>query len=69
MNLKVKQDHKILSQKKVKEYALNSARALLKGREVVFKAFDSGIFLKPEELKNGKGLKILTPKQSFKDYQ
>ena len=26
--------------------------ALLKGREKVFKAFESGIFLKPEELKN-----------------
>ena len=40
--------------KKVKEDALNSARALLKGREMVFKAFESGIFLKPEE---SKGLK------------
>ena len=28
-----------------------------------FKAFESGIFLKPEELKKGNGLKILTPKQ------
>ena len=28
-----------------------SARARLKGREMVFKAFESGIFLKPEELK------------------
>ena len=37
--------------KKVKEDVLNGARALLKGREMVFKAFESGIFLKPEELK------------------
>ena len=52
--------------KKVKEDVLNGARALLKGREMVFKAFESGIFLKPEELKQSKqgtGLKILTPKQ------
>ena len=39
--------------KKVKEDVLNSARALLKGREMVFKAFESGIFLKPEESKQG----------------
>ena len=52
--------------KKVKEDVLNSERALLKGREMVFKAFESGIFLKPEELKQSKkgtGFKILTPKQ------
>ena len=52
--------------KKVEEDVLNSARALLKGREMVFKAFESGIFLKPEKLKQskqGKGLKILVPKQ------
>ena len=30
---------------------------------MVFNAFKSGIFLKPEELKKGKGLKILLPKQ------
>ena len=30
---------------------------------MVFKAFETGIFLKPEESKQGKGLKILTPKQ------
>ena len=52
--------------KKVKEYVLNSARALLQGREMVFKAFESGIFLKPEESKQGKGLKILTPNQMLK---
>ena len=37
--------------KKVKEDVLNSAMALLKGREVVFKEFESGIFQNPEELK------------------
>ena len=30
---------------------------------MVFKAFESGIFLKTVELKKGKGRKILTPKQ------
>ena len=30
---------------------------------MVFKAFESGIFLKPEELKKGTTLKILTPNQ------
>ena len=37
--------------KKVKEDVLNSAIALFKGREMVFNAFESGIFLKAEELK------------------
>ena len=40
--------------KRVKEDVVNSARALLKGREMVFKALESG---------TGTGLKILTPKQ------
>ena len=30
---------------------------------MVFKAFESGILLKPKELNQGTGLKILTPKQ------
>ena len=42
--------------KKVKEDVLNSARALLKGREKVFKAFESRIFLRPEKLKKGTGI-------------
>ena len=37
----------ISKSKKLKEDVLNSAMALLKGREMIFKAFDSGIFLKP----------------------
>ena len=49
--------------KKVKENVLYSAMALLEGREMVFKAFESGIFLKIEELKQGTGLKVLTSKQ------
>ena len=49
--------------RKVKEDVLISAKALLKGREMVFKAFESGIFIKPEESRKVKGLKILTHKQ------
>ena len=52
-----------LESKKVKEDVLNSAKALLKGREIAFKAFESGIFLKPEEFKKVTGLKVLTHKQ------
>ena len=51
--------------KKVKEDVLNSAKALFKGREMVFKAFESGIFSKTEELKKVTGLKVLTPKQTL----
>ena len=36
--------------KRVKEDILNSAMTLLKGREMVFKAFESRIFLKPKKL-------------------
>ena len=65
--------------KRLRQDVINSAMALLKEREMVFKAFESGIFLKPEELKQSEqssdsnipiftpkeetGLKILTPKQ------
>ena len=65
--------------KKLKGYVLNSVMALLKGKEMVFKEFDSEVFLKPEELKQsekssdldnslftlkkGTGLKRLTPKK------
>ena len=51
---------------KVQEGVLNSARAPLKGIEMVFKAFESGIFLNPEESKQGKGLKVLTSNQVLK---
>ena len=44
-NLKVRQNcNIILTLKKIKEYELNRVMALLKGREMVFKAFKSGIF-------------------------
>ena len=46
---------------KLKEDILNSARALLKGREMAYKAFKTGI--KPGELKKGKELKVLPPKE------
>ena len=36
--------------KKVKEDVINSAMALLKGREMVFKALENGIFSKIKEL-------------------
>ena len=45
--------HNPESKKKVKEDISNSATALLKGKGMVFKAFESEIFLKPEELKKG----------------
>ena len=42
-------------------------KALLEGREMVFKAFESGIFHKLKKPQKGKGanemLKILTPNQ------
>ena len=61
--LKSKKKPRNSESKKLKEDVLNSAIALLKGREMVFKAFESRIFLKIEELRKGKGLKILAPKQ------
>ena len=49
-NLKLKQNHKInLILEKVKEDVINSVMSLLKGREMVFKAFESGIFSKLKE--------------------
>ena len=50
----------------LKKYVLDSAKALLEGREMVFKAFESGIFQKSEESQKGEGLKILTPNQMLK---
>ena len=47
----------------MKKSVLNSAKTLLKGREIVFKVFESGIYLKTEELIKGTRLKILIPKQ------
>ena len=49
--------------KNVKEDESYRAKALLKGTEMVFKSFESRIFLKTEELKKGIGIKVLTSKQ------
>ena len=45
---------------------LNSVPGLVNGREMVLKAFQSGIFHKLEESHKGEGLKILTPNQMLK---
>ena len=57
----------------LKKYVLDNAKTLLEGREMVFKAFESGIFQVSKESQEGKGanemsrvnaserLKILTP--------
>ena len=45
---------------------LDSVTSLVKGREMVLKAFQSGIFQKFEESQKGEGLKILTPNQMLK---
>ena len=64
--LKSKTKSHLIESKKVIEDVLNSVRARFKGREMVFKASESGIFLNPEESKYGKGLKILAPNQMLK---
>ena len=50
----------------MKEDVLASAFSLLKGREMAYKTFESGIFQKLEESQEGEGLKILTPNQMLK---
>ena len=54
----------------LKKYVLDNAKALIEGREIVFKAFESGIFRKLEKSQEGTGankmLKILTPDQMLK---
>ena len=56
----------------LKKYVLDNAKALLEGREMEFKAFESGIFRKLEKSQEGKGanegerIKILTPNQMLK---
>ena len=54
------------NQKKLKEDVLASALSLYRGRELVCKVCQSGIFPKPEESQEGEGLKILTPNQMLK---
>ena len=46
-----------------KQNTFDSVNALYEGRELTLNAFGSGIF--PIKEKQGKGLKILTPKQMF----
>ena len=54
-------------QKKImKSDALNSVRALVKGRELMYNVFRSGIFHRLEKSREGEGLKILTPNQMLK---
>ena len=53
--------------KELKKEVLDSALSLLEGRDMVYKAFQSGIFPRREELQQeGEGLKILTSNQMLK---
>ena len=52
--------------KELKKEVLNSVLTLLEERDIVYKAFQSRIFLKSEESQEGEGLKILTPNQMIK---
>ena len=56
--------------RKLRSDVLDSVSSLVQGREVVLKAFESGIFHKLEESQKGEGvnerLKILTPNQMLK---
>ena len=51
-----------------KSDVLNSMRALVKGRELIYNVFRSGIFHRLEESQKGEGLKILTPNQMLKRF-
>ena len=53
-------------QKKLRSDVLDSMGALVKGRELMYNAFRSGIFRRLERSQEGKGLKILTPNQMLK---
>ena len=50
----------------MKSDVLNSVRALVKGRELMYNAFRSGIFHRLEKPQEDEGLKILTPNQMLK---
>ena len=52
--------------KELKKEVLNSTLALFHGRDIVYKAFQSGIFSRSEESQEGEGLKIFTPNQILK---
>ena len=49
--------------KELKKEVLDSALALLQGRDIVYNAFQSGIFPRFKESQESHGLKILTPNQ------
>ena len=53
-------------QKTWKSDVLNSVRALVTGRKLMYNAFRSGIFHRLEKSQEGEGLKILTPNQMLK---
>ena len=53
-------------QKKLKSDVLDSVRAIVKGRELMYNSFTSGIFHRLEKSQEGEGLKILTPNQMLK---
>ena len=53
-------------ERKLRSDVLNSVSSLVEGREVVLKAFQSGIFKVSKESQEGEGLKILTPNQMLK---
>ena len=55
-----------LELKELEKEVLDSALALFQGREMVLKAFQSGIFPRSKESQEGEGLKILTPNQMLK---
>ena len=53
--------------KVLKKEVLDSVLSLLEGRDMIYKAFQRGIFLRCEELEQeSEGLKILTPNQMLK---
>ena len=53
-------------QKKLRSHVTDSVGALVKGRELMYNAFRSGIFHRLEKSQEGEGLKILTPNQILK---
>ena len=53
-------------QKKLRSDELDSVGALVKGRELMYNAFRSGIFHRLEKSQEREGLKILTPNQMLK---
>ena len=52
--------------RKLRSDVLDSVTGLINGREMVLKAFQSGILHKLEKSQEGKGIKILTPNQMLK---